>query len=429
MIKKYFLYFYIFFLIPFLSNSEEIYIGNGWSAKENGKEAVEEAVNQLKEKLKVEPDIIILYSTVRYEPDEILKEVNRIFGRKVKVFGETSCFGVLTNDGFHKGSLALLGISSKKISFGIGISDMEKIKNPKEAGRSAILQAIKDAGKTEKDLPTIVLMATSSIGDEEEILEGIEEVFGKGKVPIYGGASADDKIEGRWRIFGNEKVLRRGVVLLAIYSDFRIGHSFLSGFNPTDYRAKVTSCKGRVIYELDGRPAGEVYNEWIGGRLKNELESSSPNILLQTNLEPLGRKIYPLGGIASFLLIHPKSFPSNPPKSLEVFVDVREGEELYFMKGTPEMLVKRPGLTARLARARGAIKEEDIAGGILIYCAGTMLAIPENDLGEMAKGIKSALGGKPFIGVFTFGEQGFFPGFGNFHGNLMSSSIIFSRKK
>jgi hypothetical protein len=411
------------------SNQEEILIGNGWSSKENGREAVGEAVNKLKENLKLKPDIIILYSTVKYEPDEIIKEINKIFGREVKIFGETSCSGVLTNDGFHKVPLLFSVFPQKKISSGIGISDMEKIKDPKEAGRTAILQAIKDAGKSEKELPTVLLLASSSIGDEEEILEGVEEVLGKGKVPIYGGASADDKIEGRWKIFGKDKVLKRGVVVLAIYSDFKIGHSFLSGFNPTDYKGKITSCKGRVIYELDGRPAGEVYNEWIGGKLKKELESSSPNILLQTNLDPLGKKIYPLGGISSFLLIHPKSFPPDPPKSLEVFVDVKKGDELYLMKGSPEMLVRRPELTARLARARGGIREEDIAGGIFIYCAGTMLAIPEKDLDDMARGINRALGSKPFIGVFTFGELGFFPGIGNLHGNLMSSSIVFSRKK
>lgn len=434
MIKRFFvLTFFFLFLYPIFSEQkEEILIGNGWSVKENLKDAVKEASSSLKDKLSGRmPDVIILYSTVGYDPEELLKEVNRTFGKGIKVFGETSCLGVITNDGFHrgeKGSLAILGISSPRIKFGIGIADMKKVKDPKEAGKEAILQAIKDAGKTQKELPKIVLMAPSSIGDEEEILEGIEDVLGKGKVPIYGGASADDRIEGKWRIFGNDKVLERGVVILAIYSELRIGHAFLSGFNPTEKKGKITSCKGRIIYEIDGRPAGEVYNEWIEGRLKDDLESSSPNILLKTNLDPLGKKIYAMEGISSFLLIHPKSFPSNPPKSLEVFVDVKEGEELYFMKGSPMMLVKRPELTARLARARGAITEGNIAGGLFIYCAGTMLAIPEKDMGSFVEGINRALRGKPFIGVFTFGEQGFFPGVGNLHGNLMSSSIIFGKK-
>ena len=43
--------------------------------------------------------------------------------------------------------------------------------------------------------------------------------------------------------------------------------------------------------------------------------------------------------------------------------------------------------------------------------------------------IHNVMGGKPFIGGFTAGEQGNIPGYGYFHGNLMSSMVVFSQQR
>ena len=41
--------------------------------------------------------------------------------------------------------------------------------------------------------------------------------------------------------------------------------------------------------------------------------------------------------------------------------------------------------------------------------------------------LQAALPGIPFLGSFTFGEQGCFPGGENRHGNLMISVLLFPR--
>jgi len=62
--------------------------------------------------------------------------------------------------------------------------------------------------------------------------------------------------------------------------------------------------------------------------------------------------------------------------------------------------------------------------GIYTYCAGTMLAIPETERPKIPLLVNNALGGVPFIGTFTFGEQGPL-GAGNHHGNLINSMVLF----
>ena len=60
----------------------------------------------------------------------------------------------------------------------------------------------------------------------------------------------------------------------------------------------------------------------------------------------------------------------------------------------------------------------------MIYCAGCMLTIQES-MPEVAANLDQSLGGRPFIGTFTFGEQGCFREGENYHGNLMISVVIF----
>jgi hypothetical protein len=74
------------------------------------------------------------------------------------------------------------------------------------------------------------------------------------------------------------------------------------------------------------------------------------------------------------------------------------------------------------------LSKEDVAFGIYTYCAGSMLAIPEKERPKMPMLVKAALGDAPFIGTFTFGEQGLIQGMGNYHGNLVNSMVVFSDK-
>ena len=65
----------------------------------------------------------------------------------------------------------------------------------------------------------------------------------------------------------------------------------------------------------------------------------------------------------------------------------------------------------------------EVAGAIIVYCAGCMLAVKDN-LTEVQRAIKAELGNIPFIITFTFGEQGCFIDGSNRHGNLMISAVL-----
>ena len=96
------------------------------------------------------------------------------------------------------------------------------------------------------------------------------------------------------------------------------------------------------------------------------------------------------------------------------------------MSGDRAALAARAGRVAELALKTGHLAPQDIAGSLMVYCGGCMLAVQDR-LEDVYAGVREALGEAPFLTTFTFGEQGPVFGAGNRHGNLMISCVVFTR--
>lgn len=109
---------------------------------------------------------------------------------------------------------------------------------------------------------------------------------------------------------------------------------------------------------------------------------------------------------------------------MDLFASVREGERLTLMRGTQDSLVDRAGRVAALARTGAGGEDQPVAGALMMYCGGCMLSV-QSRISDVVSGVNAALEGAPFLGAFTFGEQGALVRAGNRHGNLMISCIVF----
>ena len=409
-----------------IEKGEIVSVGYGWSVNGDETNAVKEAVSSVKTQLKGKsPEFVLLFSTVGYDSEKVLSEVRRLLG-DVQIYGGTSCLGVMSKDGFHadeQGSLALMAISSENITVGVGGVSIDDFTSAREAGKAAIVDAINAAGEHHGH-PKIVLM-TAAPGEEEEILAGIEEVIG-GDVPVFGGSSGDNDITGKWKQFAGERVYSNGISLAVIYTDLKFGWAFEAGYLRTENRGTITEAEGRVIYGIDNRVAAEVYNTWTGGLVTEELETGG-SVLSKATFYPLA-KVIKNAGKEYIVSIHPLSINASD-HSLTVFANVEEGDEVLLMQGDWELLLNRCLTTPTKALESEDITEEDVSFAIYDYCAGTMLAIPEDERPKMPMLVETAMGDAPFIGTFTFGEQGHIRGVGNRHNNLANWIIVFTEKK
>lgn len=344
---------------------------------------------------------------------------SEIAGLSGMVHGATSCLGAMTDQG-PTGGIAAFAIEDAEGAYGTALEAFGD--DPFSAAKRATEHALSAANRL-GETPDLVWVSATP-GCEEAVLAGIEAVTGA-DTPIIGGSAADNSVAGDWFVFDATGRSAAGVVVSVLFPSVPISFAYQNGYSPTGLVGTITRAEGRTIHEIDGRPALEVYREWTGDAIAPMPEGVREQaILSDSTFWPLGREITQLGEVPFYLLSHPAV--AHDDGSLDLFANVAENDEITVMTGTKESLTSRAGRVASLARTAGRMERAPISGALMIYCGGCMLSIQDH-LGDVVSGVNGALAGAPFLGAFTFGEQGSLIRAGNRHGNLMISCIVFGQ--
>lgn len=398
----------------------EINVATAYSLASTAEAAAEEICSMLAPRLKGDISLLTVFATEALAHDGIAGALTARFPG-VPIFGGTTCRGVITEAGVHigrPGAVGVLALSDAQGAFSSGRAEIRD--DARSAAREALEAALTRAGRAYKS-PALIWTCQPP-GVEEQVLKGFEDVVGP-DCPIMGGSSADEAIAGRWCQFSNEGVEENAVTVAVLFPSASIGLAFKSGYAPTECRGMVTKSSARRLIEIEGVPAARKYANWTGSRI----DPNSPGVILQqSTFAPLARRVGAYAGVDEYLLSHPATV--EPDGSLTLFTEINEGEVLHVMSGARESLIERAGRVVRDARSFLPAPESAVSGGLMIYCAGCMLAISD-DLDAVAENIKAAFGEAPFLVAFTFGEQGALISSGNRHGNLMIATTVLSRCK
>lgn len=408
------------------STFAENYIGYGWSAADTPSEAVSEALNMARQTL---PDreisYILYFTTIDYDSQAVLQAFQEHTAPDVQIHGATSAVGTMGSNNWREGgSVALLAFATEQIAFGVGHAEIGE--DPIEAGYRAALAAQNNAGKND-ELPKIVLIS-GTLGHEEKLIQGIETVFGS-NTPILGGTPSDNDLSGQWKQYSRGMVTTDGLVLTALYTDLEIGFEYSTGtgYLKQEFSGIVTKSDGHIIYEIDHRPAADVYNEWLNGSITEQVETGG-SVVFEGIYDPLAHEVFSeTTNKKHHLAIHPIRV-ILPEKALQVVAMTEEGQKITMLHGDKNAHRNRPAANALLARARGP--KNAIAGAVLFTCGCTKLILEtDEEIKNIVLRVNKVLNDKPFIGAFTAGEQGYIPGIGNRHQNIVSLVIVFGEEK
>ena len=204
-------------------------MAHGWSINpQGGKTAANEAIKMMTQEID-EPGFIVLYTTADYNEQEIVKTLRTRFPN-TKLFGTNVHKGVFSSDGLHigeKGSLAIMGFAGGDLEFGVSAKQVEEGADVVALTKSAIADAARNAGKTDEDVPSVILLGATK-GKEDAIVQGIRETITE-DVPLIGGSHCND-VFGQGYVIENDNLFKPGLIVGLIYSQEKIGASFYSGF-------------------------------------------------------------------------------------------------------------------------------------------------------------------------------------------------------
>jgi hypothetical protein len=148
------------------------------------------------------------------------------------------------------------------IAFGagvdVGIGAARPAGRLREVARDATAEALA-AVEPERGHPVILLLLDTRTGDQSEAVAGAYEAAGPA-IPLAGGAAGGAEPH---QIRGAE-ALTESLLAIAIVSPQPIGVGVAHGCRRIAVPSIVTAAEGRLLLELDGRPAVDVYLERLG---------------------------------------------------------------------------------------------------------------------------------------------------------------------
>lgn len=206
------------------------------------------------------PKVAVVYATMNHDQPAVLQGVRDALGPSVQLLG-CSVQGVVSNQDLTEDGLALgiMGFGGADVNCAAAFErDIHDDSKPK--GRR-LAQALKRELGGE---PKIILLFYDPLSgiDVEAMLEGMRlEV----DCPLVGGAAGQPWGPPRQTFqYWGEEVFSHGVVALALSGSFACEIGICHGTAPTGITSVVTKAVGNQVFEIDGRPAADVWRETTG---------------------------------------------------------------------------------------------------------------------------------------------------------------------
>jgi hypothetical protein len=207
----------------------------------------------LVDKLEVTPNCCWLFCAAAPRLRDLLAGVNEAVSPSL-VIGCTSESEISTH-GFSTGSAVLGGVVTDEIDFHVAL--VEGISRDSEKAGTKL------AERLPRDVRHVQVFSDGVTGNGCGILRGMTSALGK-TVPISGGTAADAGRFHRTGQFLGSRLLSDGAVAVGLSGSFALGTGVRSGWSPIGIAKKVTRSEGNVVYELNGQPALEVYERFLG---------------------------------------------------------------------------------------------------------------------------------------------------------------------
>lgn len=248
-----------------------------------------------------------------------------------------------------------------------------------------------DEGWTANAVATTVL-GDGLYGDPEGALDGVGDVLGS--TPVAGAWAGDDwKYESTWTyVDGAPRQDAMAVTMLD--AGVRTGVGSATGLTTSGHEFTVTDAADRVVYELDGRPALDVYRDAFGDAV------DSFQFLLT---KPMG---YDLGGDEPSVFVPgPSPFEDDPDTALHVTGPIEEGWTVSVLDTSREAVLS--GTERAVEAALADAGHPDDVAAVLVYdcmCRWYHLSDAETRAAE-ARIVQDAVGEDvPVAGFYSYGE-------------------------
>jgi hypothetical protein len=346
-------------------------------------------------------DLVVLFSTIQYDPDQLLAGATRAAG-PAQVVGCTA-FGAFTADEQVPGGVVAAYLPAGDLTF--GVAGVDSIGTDIYAAAKRCTQLAQDRAGGEGEHSVLMMFTDGLAGDQREVVRGSYAVTGA-TVPLVGGAAAENQSMVKTYQFAENNVMSNGLVAVWINAPHPLGVGVEHGWYPIGEPMIVTRAAGNIVYELDGQPAADAYLSHRGsGPLARNLSGGDALFAASVVDHPLGLA----NASGRFDARH--VLDRTDDGCLVLFGHVSEQSVVQVMAGEWGDLVQ----AAHRATADAVSQLDTEPRGGLVFSCTARVAPLAGHLAAEASAVAAAMPGAPVAGFFTYGEFARVTGSTGFH--------------
>ncbi|MEM6799960.1 MAG: FIST N-terminal domain-containing protein [Bacteroidota bacterium] len=335
--------------------------------------------------VEVTPQLVLFFgSTARLEGEEYFKQLKDKYPQ-AQLIGCTTA-GEIIGDEVLEDSIVATAVEFEKTE----ISTASILISDTEGSHDAGMQL---GRRIQNDrLKSVLVISDGGSVNGSELVGGLTEVLGQ-DIIITGGLAGDGGRFEKTMVSYNDSPEQGRIVVIGFEGDaVQIGHGSVGGWDAFGPERKITRSEANVLYELDGKPALELYKGYLGEKA-DELPGSA--LLFPLMIRPQGQE--EMGTVRTILSVNEED------QSMTFAGDVPEGYQAQLMMANFDRLVEGASEAAKFALSK---EEEELEGdtlAILISCVGRKMVLGQRTADEVESVMDILVGAKQ-IGFYSYGE-------------------------
>jgi methyl-accepting chemotaxis protein len=363
------------------------------SAQLHNESEVAKLAKSIGEGLNGPPKLIFVFASPALSLAKINTELAKHF--ESAVVAGCSSSGEFTERGAAKQSVSIVAISGDmRVAAGFA-GDL------KQSSVKAVQKALEPHPAKADGYPyrTSVILLDPLAGNGEEATLTAATMLGD-DVTIVGGAAGDDLAMKQTHVALGSQSASDAIVILSLFTREPLGMGVAHGHVALSEPINVTRADGATIFELDGKPAWQVWRE----KTRQDAKARGVDV---DNLAP--------DAVGPFLLTYEAGLPTGDELKIRAPLQVNGDGSINFACGVPtgsKIRISRSDADRQIASAQQAAKQAHesldgrrIAGAVVFDCICRNLILGDR-FTDAVRLISDELGGVPLGGFETYGEIG-----------------------
>ncbi|MBC6998896.1 FIST N-terminal domain-containing protein [Cytophaga sp. FL35] len=350
------------------------------------------------------PLVLVFGDRFLLEEENCFEEISQLFPDGHIVIGSTS--GEILKENVFEKSMVLTAIEFEKSSYLVKSKNLADFNGDDELLGKTLMEEF-----PQKNLKHVFVVSEGSSVNGSSLIIGLE-LSKKANVGLSGGLCGDDARFEKTLSSYNTAPKEGEIIAVGLYGEsLEVTSANYGGWSVFGPKRTITKSEENILFELDGKPALDLYKQYLGDKAKDLPYSAlfyPLNVDQHDGSQPLVRTILNIDEASNSMIL-----AGNVP----------EGSSVQLMMSTVDDIADGAREAAKLAVE---IREKKTELALLVSCVGRKLVMDQRTEDEVEEVIDVIGKQAAVTGFYSYGEMAPFASQGacKLHNQTMTLTLL-----